>query len=351
VQTETVDVGLIPGHRAAFNRDGIGVACIGLHALCGVGVEAYFMAASGGPEIWACFSVFDHVKSGAFLSEAVMYDRLVVPVPPRDDPNEWQRWIDETWDPARQKQLLEVLDPIVEQVEWTAERRYAWEQSYQARRSSAGEYVKRSLAGELTAMGLFDEAPAMARPVVATSPYISIKELTEDLGIRREASRRPLPASTVSAVVGRELLLPQDSSRTELELLQEVVHVLTKEDNYRNARYALNTRLQKFCRGGFTDHQSVTAAVTEIKEACDELERAVRKRKIWVTSRRLFSFAQIVLGAALAPLSPVAIGLVVAGLGQFTATEMLSDPEKPESQAPDLAMLLDVQHELDLGSF
>jgi hypothetical protein len=29
---------------------------------------------------------------------------------------------------------------------------------------------------------------------------------------------------------------------------------------------------------------------------------------------------------------------------------MLSNPEKPQLQAPDLAMLLDVQHELDLGT-
>ena len=47
----------------------------------------------------------------------------------------------------------------------------------------------------------------------------------------------------------------------------------------------------------------------------------------------------------------MANGLVVAGLGQFTATEMLFDPGKPQLQAPDLAMLLDVQHELDLGSW
>jgi hypothetical protein len=308
------------------------------------------MTAPRGWEIWACFSVFDHVKPGAFLSEAVMYDRLVVPVPPRDEPDEWQRWEEMGWDPARQQQLLEVLAPVVEQVEWTYLRRYTWEQSYKARRSSAGTYVKRSLAGEETAMGLFEVTPALARPIVATSPYTSLKELTEDLGIQRDASLRQLPASTVSAVVGRELLLPQDSSRTELELLQEVVHVVSEDADYRNARYELNTRLQKFYRGGFTDHQSVAAAVTTIKAACDELEREVRKRKIWVTSRRLFSFAQIVLGAALTPLSPVAIGLVVAGLGQFTATEMLSDPEKPESRAPDLAMLLDVQHELDMGT-
>jgi hypothetical protein len=316
--------------------------------LCGVEIEAYFMATPSSSEIWACFSVFDHVQPGAFLSEAVMYDRLVIPVPPRDEPAEWQRWEDMQWDPARQEQLLEVLDPIAERVEWNEIRRYRWEQGYRDRRSSAGEYVKRTLAGEETALGLFDVTPHMARPVVATSPYKSLKELTDDLGIRREASHRPLPASTVSAVVGRELLLPQDGSRTELQLLQEVVRVVTGDTDYRNARYALNTRLQKFCRGGFTDHQSITTAVTEIKEACDELTHAVRKRKIWVTSRRLFSFAQIALGAALTPLSPIAVGLVVAGLGQFTATEMLSDPEKPESRAPDLAMLLDVQHELNL---
>jgi hypothetical protein len=299
-------------------------------------------------EIWACFAVFDHVQPGAFLPEVVMYDRLVIPVPPRDEPEEWGRWEAMGWDPARQQELLSVLRPVVRQVEWNQARRWAWEQSYKDRRASAAEYVKRSLAGQMTAMGLFDEAPAMAQPVVATAPYRSLTELTEDLGISWEASRIALPASTVSAVVGRELLLPQDASRSEPELLKEAVDVVTKDTDYRNSRAALNTRMQEFCRGGFTDPESVADAVKKINAACDELERAVRKRKIWVTSRRLFSFAQIVLGAALTPMSPVAIGLVVAGLGQFTATEMLSDPQKPELQAPDLAMLLDVQHELDL---
>jgi len=300
--------------------------------------------------IWACFSVFDHLEQGAFLPEVVMYDRLVVPVPPKSEPQEWERWEGKSWDPSRQQMLLSILDPVVERVEWTATRRAEWAKNYAQRRSSAGEYVKRSLAGELTASSLFDVPPAMAHPVVATAPYTSLEKLTEDLGISRKTSRAPLPASTVSAVVGRELLLPQDSSRTELELLQEAVHVVTEETDYRNGRAALNDRMQKFSRGGFTDLESVAAAVKDIKKACDQLERAVLKRKIWIMSRRLFSFAQIALGAALTPISPVAIGLVVVGLGQFTATEMLSDPKKPELQSPDLAMLLDVQHELDLGS-
>ena len=61
-------------------------------------------------------------------------------------------------------------------------------------------------------------------------------------------------------------------------------HQLNAVRAARNARYALNTRLQKFHRGGFTGHQSVNAAVTEIKEACDELERAIRNRKVRITS-------------------------------------------------------------------
>jgi hypothetical protein len=39
------------------------------------------MPVSDHAEVWASFSVFDHLKPRAFLSEVVMYDRLIVPVP------------------------------------------------------------------------------------------------------------------------------------------------------------------------------------------------------------------------------------------------------------------------------
>lgn len=301
-------------------------------------------------EIWASFSVFDHLKPGAFLSEVVMYDRLIVPVPPPGDRAEWERWEAEGWDPSRQRELLSVLGPVVRQVEWNQLRRDVWERNYREARSSPGQLLRQTLAGGMTAMGLFDVAPAMAVPMVATSPYTSLDELTADLGIDREAMPVSLPASTVSAVVGRELLLPRDDSRSELEVLREAVHVVTREADYRNARAALHERLRRFTRDGVTDAESLGAAVRELKQASDELERAVRRRRIWVGARRLFSFSQIVLGAALTPLSPVAMGLVVVGLGQFTATEMLSDPQQPMRLAPDVAMLLDIRHELSLDA-
>ncbi|HEY3008579.1 MAG TPA: hypothetical protein VGJ63_11035 [Micromonosporaceae bacterium] len=308
------------------------------------------MPASEHAQIWASFSVFDHLKPGAFLPEVVMYDRLIVPVPPQGDRTEWDRWEAEGWDPTRQRELLSVLAPVAEQVEWTQLRRDVWKYNYQQARSSAGQYLRQSLAGAMTAAGLFDVVPAMALPVVATSPYTSLQELTRDLGIRREAMPVPLPASTVSAVVGRELLLPDDDSRSELDLLREAVHVVTGEADYRNARVALHDRLRRFTRDGVTDVESLKTAVRELKHASDEVERAVHKRRIWVNARRLFSFSQIVLGAVLTPLSPVAVGLVVAGIGQFTASEMLADPQRPERLVPDVAMLLDVRHELSLDA-
>lgn len=300
-------------------------------------------------EIWATFSVFDHVSPGAFLSEVVMYDKLVVPVPPRDEPAEWGRWEEEKWDPARQRMLLDALGPVVERVEWNQIRRGVWEQAYALARTTGGTHLRRTLAGKTTADGLFDRVPAMAQPVVATTPYTSLDELTSDLGIARSTEPSALPAATVSAVVGRQLLVPSDDSRSETELLSEAVAGVTSAD-YRNARAALHRRLQRFTRDGVTDSESLEAAAREIKEASDDMERAVQKRKIWTAARRVFSFAQIALGGVLTPLTPIGIGLIVVGVGQFTVTEKLADPNGPERDAPDIAMLLDLRKELQLGT-
>jgi hypothetical protein len=53
--------------------------------------------------------------------------------------------------------------------------------------------------------------------------------------------------------------------------------------------------------------------------------------------------------ALAAPVSVVSVGLVVAGIGQFTASEMLSDQSDPMRRAPDVAMLLDARKQLTLG--
>lgn len=205
----------------------------------------------------------------------------------------------------RQRELLDALGPVVTRVPWTEYRRGLWESSYLKSRSQTGVGFSKSLAFELTAAGLFDQVPAMAKPVVATTPFTSLDALTRELQITRTAPGNRLPGSVVSAVVGRQILLPSDASRSETDLLKEAVLVTTKDSDYRNARANLHARLADFSRDGFTDLVSLRAAVKAMNDALAEMERAVRKRQIWVWAHRVFSFSQIALGAVVAPINPI----------------------------------------------
>ena len=44
------------------------------------------------------YTVRDHVPTGGFVADVLLFDRLVVPVPPEDEPGEWQRWIRHGWE-------------------------------------------------------------------------------------------------------------------------------------------------------------------------------------------------------------------------------------------------------------
>src|SRR5271166_1108642 len=52
-----------------------------------------------GKQVWGTFSVKDHCDLRAFVAEVMLYDRLVIPVPP--NATERARWEDLGWDPAR----------------------------------------------------------------------------------------------------------------------------------------------------------------------------------------------------------------------------------------------------------
>src|SRR4051794_35219779 len=101
-------------------------------------------------ELWGTFSVMDHVKEGAFLAEVVMYDHLVIPVPP--DPKnaktewerafaeqQWERWTSEKWAPERQRDLLEIIKPVATPIEWTLDRHNMWATEYEKSKQEAAK--------------------------------------------------------------------------------------------------------------------------------------------------------------------------------------------------------------------
>lgn len=73
-------------------------------------------------ERWATFSVKDHLDAAALIPEVVLYDRLVIPVPPKDDDDERRRWKDLDWAPELLDQRIKKLDDIAIKVPWNEKR-------------------------------------------------------------------------------------------------------------------------------------------------------------------------------------------------------------------------------------
>ena len=141
-------------------------------------------------ELWGTFSVRDHLRERPFLAEVLLYDRLVIPIPPTEEHVEWERWEQNNWNPQRLKELLPVLGEIAYPVEWTSKWRRTWAGAFEERREDLTDYVTKELAFQFTGETLLKVTPAMAQGVVAAIPYSSIEEAEKPRG------GRPSPPSS-----------------------------------------------------------------------------------------------------------------------------------------------------------
>ena len=315
-------------------------------------------------QLWGTFSVFDHLKPGAFLSEVVMYDQLVIPVPPilhGEASEEEQKAVNEQlaiWrrerDPARLDRLLEILGDCAMPVEWTPERHKMWAAEYEKSKLRATGEFSRILAGYVTGENLLSMVSAMAEGVVAAAPYTSLADLERDLGIKptspiadRVTVGRDLPAGALSTVIGREFLVPEDPDKDEFYLLREAVDLVHDQD-YREARQLFHSAQQKFLREGKTDLVSVQEAVGALSSHLATLDKLARKRRFWNGLRRGFFFAQITVDLLAAPVNPLSLGHAAIAVGQFSTSERLASSNAQHDVRPGGALLLDAQRRLKL---
>ena len=308
-------------------------------------------------ELWATFSVKDHVRPGAFVAEVLLYDRLLLPVPPHAsdlplDPDgtktaeaEWRRWKENGWDPARQGQLLGIMGDLAEPIPWTADRQAEWRQEM----ANQLDFAARN-GFFLTGAVLEKFAPAMALSVVAVSPYRSLKQLSSEQGIRRRIPHEPIPRSVLMAVIGQELLVPPEPDRDDFQALADAVEV-AHETDYRTRRAALWRWQQRFVRGDHTDALSVRAAVQEMRQLVADLRRATGREKRWKLAKKVFFFLK--LGSSVAP-GAVAVGAkaaeVVASIGDFVADSHEVAASGDPVGAAAASLIVDATDRLDLTS-
>jgi hypothetical protein len=316
-------------------------------------------------KLWGTFSVMDHIKEGAFLAEVIMYDRLVIPVPP--DPknaeteedrqfaqNQWKRWKRHGWAPQRQRKLLNILKPVAIPIEWTRNRHQQWANEYERSRRDATQQVSQILAGWKTGEQLLSVVPAMAGGIVAVSPYDSLAALKQELGITETSTQeeqlragRGLPGNLVSTVVGREFLVPEDPDRDEYYLLRKAVKMVQNPE-YKQARSDFHNAQQRFINNEKTDFVSIKTAVEEMAHHLNSLEQITRRQRIWNGIRRAFYFTEIVFDLIGAPVNPVAAGKAAISLGKFTLDERSKDINTRHGSHVGGALLLDAHRRLKL---
>lgn len=227
-------------------------------------------------ELWGTYSVRDHLRPRAFVADVMLFDRVVLPVPPQGSAEEWRRWEREGWAPERQAEMLEVLGPVATAVPWDADHRERWSE----RMAEASDVAQRvpdqafKTTGEVLTAGL----PRHVTGVEAVGAvYASVEDLETNLGVSSQTRAPALPGGSLANVIGREFFFLEDEGAGDLELLREAVG-LASDSWFRRRRRHITAWQQDFIDGeGATDRHSIEEACAELRELLEEEKQALRE--------------------------------------------------------------------------
>jgi hypothetical protein len=208
--------------------------------------------------------VADHKRPRAFVADVLLYDRLVIPVPPQDDVEAWH---ESGWEPAELSERLDILGTdLVRQVPWDPAHRRRFREQY-AQEEKAARAAERlhladevefdaenirtaKAAGRVDSMGLtrlilvdhanqkrdqefFDEHPDVY--VEALVAYPSFTVFNEEQEVQPLRGRLTAGESQLAGVFGWEFFVPEDPNRSDLDLLAEAA-TLAHRKSFREAR-------------------------------------------------------------------------------------------------------------------
>lgn len=269
-------------------------------------------------EVWATYSVRDHLVPGAFIEDVLFYDHLVLPVPSEEQSPEgeweWDRWERIGWKPQKQRDLLETLADVAISIPWTQKRQLEWYQRRDALHDNAFK---------ATADLLCENVPiyAFGRAAMVGPAYPSLQELKQDFNPVSDEASEPVPGAALPVVLGQEFLVthyPDQSYDYQLKKALE----LARNPEFQQKRARLTQWQQQFLQGGVTDLASMAKAVKDMHELIEEEKHAIPP-DLKTTVRYGYRIAMgtvAVVGAVLG--GPV--GMVLAAGGAFMSIAELA---------------------------
>ena len=252
-------------------------------------------------QVWGTFSVKDHCEPNAFVAEVMLYDRLVIPVPPDD--KERARWRESGWQPERLDKLLEILGDRAYVVNWDDERQKRWKARYDAGADIAQAVPDWAFAATRTE--LTQGLPRHVTGIQVITNYTAMAELERDLRLR------PTAEGEIPLYGGRKRA---SFWRWEREFLDDT---------------------------GITDQSAIRDAFEEMQDLLEEEKALVRKK--WTRTGTQFAFlvGSVALGLLGGPLTAVAVGGAFVSVGQFAADRLLAGPNNPTDKP--VSLLRDIR--------
>jgi hypothetical protein len=321
-------------------------------------------------ELWGTFSVRDHVRSRAFVAEVLLYDRLVIPVPPENDDAEYERWRQQRWKPERQRRLINILGErnLVVQIPWDQGHQGQWEKLYrsqnsrkrgQARMASAelaavdAGHVKESRSGSwaykatrliLTDVPERDSAYYEKLPgvdVEAVAAYPSYPSFAREVPVRHPARKVDEERQYVG-LFGWDFVVPEDDRSSDEKLLEKAAKLASRSD-FKEKRADFHEWRRRVIAGGF-DHKS---ALAELEKRLKRYQAAARTKQLRGRVKTTLAVIGIAADVAALLFPPAGIpgkGLLL-GAAALAADKSFAE-RTPDRQAQVAAMCYDAREYL-----
>jgi hypothetical protein len=288
-------------------------------------------------EVWATYAVNDHCVPRAFTADVMLYDRLVIPVPP-DNPTEDDKKLWSKFDVGRQERMLKILGDRARTVKWDTRQRQEWKARYEAGKDLAGNTA--AFAFEASRTQLTIGLPAEVTAVEAVSSYRSYNDIMTALEIREGENKGRLGPGAVTAVLGREFLVIDEPKLSDERALEEAV-ALSGDSHYRQKRANYWRWQKEFLNYEvFTSEKALKEAVDEMRELIHEQSAAIKQDKIRLVAKYAFLVGSITLGMFSGSMIPIAISPLALTLdktflsiGQFVADRVLENHGENDKKA------------------
>jgi hypothetical protein len=292
---------------------------------------------------WGSFAVVDHLRPNAYVADVLLYDRLLIPYPSDDgrhveidSPNEWKRWGERDWAPGRLDAYIDILGDLAERVPWNEQIWIAWRDRFKL--AEAAQFDAGNIFSDnqyVTRMVLADDRFVEHKPPIGSvekprvvAAYPSLADFGKEYDILETAGQSDvskadyqMQASRLASVLGYTFLVPDDTEKSQTQLLEEAVK-LAREDEFRQQRAWIHDWQETVLRNGIEEEHALRTIEKHLADYGKYMESRLKRTRV----RRAYLIATAALSAASIAIPPLGIAAALAPILQYVFVERHAEP-------------------------